>query len=135
MEEDYVIVPITKNCSSSSSMVHSISKTSGDYQQLNNSDSTSNQILQNQSLDTIQTPKPLVGGKINKTKNKTIQNNKFIILFYNKKYTIYALNEYKALSIFFKDKKYKKKHIVYINKNTYEIISNRKKNYFRPLKI
>jgi hypothetical protein len=120
MGEDYNIQPVTQNCSSSATVVPSVSKTSNHYQQMSQVDSTTYQIQQNQSMDTVETPKPLVGGK-------TQSSKKYTLLFYKKKYTIYASTENDALHLFFKNKTYKKSHVVHINKNIYTVTPPNKK--------
>jgi hypothetical protein len=121
MSEDYKIQPVTQSCSSSVTVVATPPKSSDQQQQISKIDATTYQIQQNQSMDTIEAPKSLVGSGKKSSTSSSKRLKTYTLLFYRKKYTIRALDEKDALHLFFKNKTYAKPHTVYINKQPYTV--------------
>lgn len=118
---NYDVNPVTSNCSSTSSnvVIKSVegsptSNTLGDVSHQNA------QLNENSRYDTIneETVIPQSGGK---------KNKKYNINFINKNYIVYEKNELNAIKNVINNKKYKKEHVLSINKSLY-IIKNTKNN-------
>lgn len=120
---NYDVKPVTSNCTNTPNNVvikpvegSPTGNTLGSVSQQNA------QLNENSRYDTINetTITPLSGGKKNKK-----YNIKYNIKFINKNYIVYEKDELKAIKNIINNKKYKKEHVLSINKSLY-IIKNTK---------
>jgi hypothetical protein len=117
---NYNVTPITSNCpNTSSNVVIKPLEGSATGDTLNNVSSQNEQLLANTQYDTINNDSTIQsGGK---------KNKKYNISFINKNYIVYEKDELKAIKNIINNKKYKKEHVLSINKSLY-IIKNTKNN-------
>jgi hypothetical protein len=116
---NYDVKPVTSNCSNTSNnvVIKSVEGSpTGDT--LGSVSQQNSQLNENSRYDTINetTITPLTGGK---------KNKKYNINFINKNYIVYEKDELNAIKNIINNKKYKKEHILSINKSLY-IIKNTK---------
>ena len=116
---NYDIKPVTSNCSNTPNNVvikpvegSPTSNTLGDVSHQNA------QLNENSRYDTINDSMTQSGGK---------KNKKYSINFINKNYIVYEKDELHAVKNIINNKKFKKTHILSINKSLY-IIKNTKNN-------
>ena len=117
---NYDVKPVTSNCSNTpNNVVITPVEGSPTGDTLGTVSQQNSQLNENSRFDTINenTIKPLSGGKKN--------NIKYNIKFINKNYIVYEKNELKAIKNIINNKKYKKEHVLSINKSLY-IIKNTK---------
>jgi len=114
---NYDVKPITSNCTNTSNPVvikpvegSPTGDTLGSVSQQNS------QLNENSRYDTINDNMTQSGGK---------KNKKYNINFINKNYIVYEKDELKAIKNIINNKKYKKEHVLSINKSLY-IIKNTK---------
>jgi hypothetical protein len=117
---NYAVTPVTSNCSNTpSNVVIRPVEGSPTGDTLNDVSHQNDQLLANSQYDTINNdPTIQSGGK---------KNKKYNISFINKNYVVYEKDELKAIKNIINKKKYKKEHILSINKSLY-IIKNTKNN-------
>jgi hypothetical protein len=116
---NYDVKPVTSNCSNTpSNVVIKPAEGSPTSDTLGSISHQNDQLTANTQYDTINqtTITPLTGGKKNKQYN---------INFINKNYIIYEKDELNAIKNIINNKKYKKEHVLSINKSLY-IIKNTK---------
>jgi hypothetical protein len=112
---NYDVKPVTSNCSNApNNVVITPVEGSPTGDTLGSVSQQNSQLNENSRFDTINTQS---GGKKN--------NIKYNIKFINKNYIVYEKNELKAIKNIINNKKYKKEHVLSINKSLY-IIKNTK---------
>ena len=115
---NYDVTPVTSNCSNTpSNVVIKPIEGSATGDTLNDVSSQNAQLKANSQYDTINNdPTIQSGGK---------KNKKYNINFINKSYIVYEKDELNAIKNIINKKKYKKEHVLSINKSLY-IIKNTK---------
>ena len=117
MSNNYDVKPITSNCTNTSSVVVKPVEGSSTNNTLGNVSHQKAQMNEDTRFDTMS------GGKGNKTYN---------ISFITKNYIIYEKDELNAVKNIINNKKFKKTHILSINKSLY-IIKNTKNNNIKKI--
>jgi hypothetical protein len=117
---NYDVKPVTSNCvNSSSSVVIKPSEGTATSNTLANASHQNAQLNADTQYDTINDNIIQSGGK---------KNKKYNINFINKNYIIYEKNEINAIKNIINNKKYKKEHLLSINKSLYIIKNTKNKN-------
>jgi hypothetical protein len=117
---NYDVKPVTSNCSNTpNNVVIKPVEGSPTDDTLGSVSHQNDQLNENSRYDTINDTMIQSGGKKN--------NIKYNIKFINKNYIVYEKNELNAIKNIINNKKYKKEHVLSINKSLY-IIKNTKNN-------
>ena len=115
---NYSVNPVTSNCTNTSNVIVKPVEGSETSKALGNVTNQNAQLSADSRYDTINDDNTMSGGKSNK---------KYNISFINKNYIIYEKDELNAIKNIINNKKYKKEHVLSINKSLY-IIKNTKNN-------
>ncbi len=123
MSNNYDVKPITSNCTNTSNVIIKPVEGSSTSNTLGNVSHQKAQMNEDTRFDTINDSMTQSGGK---------KNKKYSINFINKNYIVYEKDELNAVKNIINNKKFKKTHILSINKSLY-IIKNTKNNNIKKI--